>query len=648
MADFIGNSVPLGRANTGAAVVLGNDGKALSIALQGQNSINAARARAAALAAKAQEKRAKDYSDSLKFNMETGRPFQEVYSEEVAPELITGLRKNELTIKDPQTLSTANARLYAEAEKERLMGTKHTQYTDAYTKTALADPEREGEYVANQFIASTKVNGQRVRPSAYDAEAVAAKLNNDPASYNGLKVAETALSKILPSSSESFAAGGRPGTFATTDSEKARFFKTEFKDGRYELVKGADKKPLLNITPDNLAALDYGRMKIVINGMEAKENAMAATTPGYKPKSRLSLLGDLVRPFASFDEKQTQNYQTVPQGRAAAGSKPVAIGFDSSPYAGDVESSAGQYDAAGKATGGFASTFAPGVGRSLTLKGVPVPVTLAANNLTYVGGDGKPNNRYEKVNADVKVDVSERVYLMTLNGKIVGAPAANATSADSQAMLEKQIDQYGNNPHARLKLFYKGTTTDKVNTRGDGVVDSRKVVGYKSPISGVADKDAASGLAYMASHPGKILTPIYDETTTERQTVYAPASIRGENAIIGHAKAAKADYDPKKLNDLERAVVDRARKNGVIVEDPYTKSTPLPSRPPAAAIPAGAAAATAANQAPPPTLKIGAGRAAVPTTKRKAVATAKRPLLPDGTVDYAAEAEMKMTKGDAL
>ena len=46
-------------------------------------------------------------------------------------------------------------------------------------------------------------------------------------------------------------------------------------------------------------------------------------------------------------------------------------------------------------------------------------------------------------------------------------------------------------------------------------------------------------------------------------------------------------------------------------------------------------------------LVIGGGRAAT-TTKRKVAVPLKRPLLPDGTVDYAAEAEMKMTNGDDL
>jgi hypothetical protein len=330
---------------------------------------------------------------------------------------------------------------------------------------------------------------------------------------------------------------------------------------------------------------------------DADLEALNAQTDTGTPHSR-QVMADLLRQFGTVKESnQELSPRAVPKPRAGAaqqlkaGQATVTPTSDFGLSVGDTGASIVETVDNPKKGGLFnffnpktqrtttqAKTFDnhyPHVGVSFATEKTPyVPLVVDSNELTTLGADGAPTQySANKTNSQVKLNATDRSFVLEVNGKRLGLSKAG-TSADAYQEMRQLIDDMtpAQASRAVMKAYYQGSVVDKGAVSGDGTGGQARLLGYRGEGKALLSEAQAA----EAKRAGKALTPVYD--TKERQVkVMRPATAQ----LDAQAARQTPGYNPRQRTPQETDLIRRLEAKGGRVVDPYHTTQPAASPAPA-------------------------------------------------------------------
>jgi hypothetical protein len=318
---------------------------------------------------------------------------------------------------------------------------------------------------------------------------------------------------------------------------------------------------------------------------DADLEALNAQTDTNTPHSR-QVFADLLREYGTVKESnQELSPKTVRQPRTGAAQQLKAGQATATPTS-DFGLSVGDSGqpvvetVANPKKGGLLNFFTPKVQRTTkqvqtfdnhyphtgvsfaTEKAPYVPLVVDSNELTTLGADGTPSHySANKTNSQVKLNATDRSFVLEVNGKRLGLNKAG-TSADAYQEMRKLIDDMtpAQARQAVMKAYYHGSVVDKGAVSGDGTGGKAKLLGYK----GESGRLLTEAEATASKREGVVLTPVYD--TKERQVkVMRPATAQ----LDAQAARQTPGYNPRQRTPQEADLIRRLEAKGGRVADPY-------------------------------------------------------------------------------
>ncbi len=318
---------------------------------------------------------------------------------------------------------------------------------------------------------------------------------------------------------------------------------------------------------------------------DADLEALNAQTDTGTPHSR-QIFADLAREYGTDTQRnQELSPKTVPQARKT-GVQALKAGQATAVPTSDFGLSVGDNGQPIVETvdnpkkGGLLNFFTPKVQRITqqvqtfdnhyphtgvsfaTEKSPYVPLVVDSNELTTLGADGTPSHYgANKTNSQVKMNATDRSFVLEINGKRLGLNKAG-TSADAYQEMSKMIDEMtpAQARQAVLKAYYHGSVVDKGAVSGDGAGGKAKLLGYK----GESGRLLTESEAAASKQAGEVLTPVYD--TKERQVkVMRPATAQ----LDAQAARQTPGYNPRQRTPQEADLIRRLEAKGGRVVDPY-------------------------------------------------------------------------------
>jgi hypothetical protein len=328
---------------------------------------------------------------------------------------------------------------------------------------------------------------------------------------------------------------------------------------------------------------------------DADLEALNAQTDTNTPHSR-QVFADLLREYGTVKESNNElSPKTVRQPRAGTAQQLKAGQATATPTS-DFGLSVGDSGQPIVETvdnpkkGGLLNFFTPKVQRTTkqvqtfdnhyphtgvsfaTEKSPYVPLVVDSNELTTLGADGTPSHySANKTNSQVKLNATDRSFVLEINGKRLGLNKAG-TSADAYQEMRKLIDDMtpAQARQAVMKAYYHGSVVDKGAVSGDGAGGKAKLLGYK----GESGRLLTEAEAAASKREGVVLTPVYD--TKERQVkVMRPATAQ----LDAQAARQTPGYNPRQRTPQEADLIQRLEAKGGRVVDPYhTTKSPVADR----------------------------------------------------------------------
>lgn len=317
MAVLGENIVPLGRAGTGAAVVLGNDLSPLRILQQG----DAMRARRAAQEAALKQKRDAEAAKMLqdaKYTQDSSVYFGDALHNQVYAGIEGKLGKIAM---DQGLDSIGKSLAYRSTISPIENENAQNKAKSAFLQDRSNEFQKNQELYNNEFIYTNLVNklrdetGRPLRPSEFDADAWHRDIIANPEAYNELGVINQATKNLFPVTSQKVTRAGRLGGTHETFEVKGRLVSY---DGEGRLLRNGDKTPKLNITSDDVNALKSEPLfNLKLEQRKAQYAAKRAADPSLPAMSELGHISMMLAPLAKYDTQHEEALNAQPRAERA-------------------------------------------------------------------------------------------------------------------------------------------------------------------------------------------------------------------------------------------------------------------------------------------------------------------------------------------
>jgi hypothetical protein len=316
------NSVPEGRARTGAAYVLpATSQDALSIILQGDRNRATARERAAARQAKVDQESAKAFNDAVRFDQSGSTYFADALNEVIYKPLVPSLQEQyKVNRGDSFAIKSATAPIMQRADNETKQSEAKSKYIGEQLRAFQGDKSLYNtEYAGQNLSAALRgENGARRLPSQFDAEAWVDSLRGDQNLYKEPEVVRRATKGLAPIISQRVAEAGSIGGEHTANQVRGRFVAF---DGKGHPILNADGTPKLNLTADTQALLEGDPLfKLKVDAREAAYNKKREEDPNLPQMSRRGHIAQMVGPLAFYDQSHDEGLNRLPPQPRSSGS----------------------------------------------------------------------------------------------------------------------------------------------------------------------------------------------------------------------------------------------------------------------------------------------------------------------------------------
>jgi len=318
------NIVPLGRAGTGAAVVLGNDLTPLRILQQGDAMRARRAAQEAALKQKQAEQIARQWTDDRKLGLDTGGLFQQPFNDYTAnaQEVIGGNYAQEQAGKITTAQRVQNIANYKnEVERERLLGIDKDKTLSAYetAQAAKAFRDTQGLHAA---IGETVLgaDGKRVRASAYDERAILNQLEADPRTYAVDPILGDYYKGLQASTVDEANAGRIGGINSSSSLTYKGLLPVKRADGTWDVKRDALGRPVIGTTADELATARASNhnLNMAVSRLEKEYEGRRSLDPTLPERSPLDLFQEASRKYVSFRQQDSESRNALPRAERAA------------------------------------------------------------------------------------------------------------------------------------------------------------------------------------------------------------------------------------------------------------------------------------------------------------------------------------------
>lgn len=598
----------MGRAGTGAAVVLTDPQKGLSI-LQHADQVAAAQQRyQAQLAAKQQAERLKRLDNALTVKTDTGIHYQGYLDEQALTAANTLYKDYNTAGLDETELARRSAATRIGLEGERLLGKKLDER--ALKMASAVAEDKSGEVNPASFKqALDKVfytpEGQLIKPADLDPGKMDA-IRQDPTHFNPGAIYKNFVNGVFKASTEDDANAGRFGGTATS-SKRTQLFFEQRPDG--SVVKDANGTPVVKVSDDLLHLADGNeRIRLLLDkeqqGYQQKQAEQAvrinagASEPVLPNLQRKDLLGHVLTNFgySKYDESATR-VRPLPVPKAPAAEKMAAGEVTATPTTGSLatRSYATARTAMERLTGAPAVTNnVPMVGVSFASASKPfVPAVVDIRGGVILGANGEVTMKPNEKNNKSDMQISGRHFVLEVGGKRVGQSKEYATDQEAYQALLQSITKLTPEQarQATLNPYYTGTIADKQKIKGDGVGKSK--FSDMGPPEYYNSKGELISLGEYNDQKKKGESPTISYSkiaSEERANVLIPATQAVDAQL---RRATKNKWEPTQRSEQERQAMALLRAKGGQVRDPYST---VASR---------AAAPTARPSAAPAPLNIG-------------------------------------------
>jgi hypothetical protein len=475
------NSVPLGRAGTGAAFILGRSPgpSALQLLVSGQLARAKAEREATTRIAKETATTAKAYQDNAKYDLEQdgspyfAKPLQEKVYSKVYPAL------QEIYLKHQATGSRGLARLESDSYLSPVVNeTKQSKAKTAYLTETLKQLQSDGLYdpkYATEHLAKALrgEDGTGLLPSQFDEQAWKSGLLGDANLYNEKEVITRAAKGLFPIISQRVAEAGRIGGEHTASQVRGRLVAF---DGKGHPVLNADGSPKLNLTADTENLLDSDPLfklktdaRVAAYEKARAENVEARKAdPSIPEMPRMSRRGHhavMLGPLAFYDTSLDEGLNA--QARAPRATKDNPNKVQVRDFVG-----ARQSDYLNPSNGTQRTNHYAELGQTFGSATKPyVEVSAPTAHMTIIGQDGQPSTLNQiKGGGNTKVKAQARVYtLYTKTGKRLGSEQPFATDQEAADFALKLVREYPKPQDLELRVEGRGTLVDDERVAGDGL-----------------------------------------------------------------------------------------------------------------------------------------------------------------------------------